>query len=406
MQPHEVQVDRDHAGAGGSAGTLIRAFDVFDIALPPRRDLSWRGLRETLGEWSLVRVETDDGTVGWGEATALGSWGGDNGRYFGETPRTVRHMVCDVLGPRLADVDPFDLTEIHRRMDEVVRGHPYAKGAIDIALHDLQGKILGLPVHRLLGGLARPAVPVAHMVGIMSVDEAVHEAASAVADGVRTLQIKGTDDPDRDVAVVTAVRHEVGDAITLRLDANQGYRRLGPKGAIRAVRRLEEAGVDLVEQPVEGLGPMAEVRRASRVQIVADESCWQPADLIDIDRRGAADAISIYIGKAGGIRIARRIADLAETVGLPCDVNGSLESGVGNAANLALALTSPAVSLGCVIPVSVPAGCHGPTTAGRYFADDVVSAPFTFADGKLYPLERAGLGIEVDEEKVRHYAPT
>jgi muconate cycloisomerase len=124
LQPHEVQVDRDHAGAGGAAGTLIRAFDVFDIALPPRRDLSWRGLRETLGEWSLVRVETDDGTVGWGEATALGSWGGDNGRYFGETPRTVRHMVCDVLGPRLVDVDPFDLTEIHRRMDEVVRGHP------------------------------------------------------------------------------------------------------------------------------------------------------------------------------------------------------------------------------------------------------------------------------------------
>jgi muconate cycloisomerase len=150
---------------------------------------------------------------------------------------------------------------------------------------------------------------------------------------------------------------------------------------------------------------MAEVRRASRAQIVADESCWQPADLIDIDRCGAADAISIYIGKAGGIRTARRIADLAETVGLPCDVNGSLESGVGNAANLALALSSPAITLGCVIPVSVPAGSDGPATAGRYFADDVVSAPFTFADGMLHPLERPGLGIEVDEEKVRRYTP-
>jgi muconate cycloisomerase len=191
MEAHEVQLIPDHAGAGGAAGTRIRTLDVFDIALPSRRDLSWRGLHETLGEWSLVRVETDDGTVGWGEATPLGSWGGDLGRYFGETPRTVRHMVRDVLGPRLVDVDPFDLTEIHRRMEEVVRGHPYAKGAIDIALHDLQGKILGLPVHRLLGGLARPAVPVAHMVGIMSVEEAVHEAAGAVADGVRTLQIKG-----------------------------------------------------------------------------------------------------------------------------------------------------------------------------------------------------------------------
>lgn len=381
----------------------LRAFEVIDIRLPPRREWRWRGLHEELGRWSIVRAVTEDGTVGWGEATPLGSWGGDAGRYFGETPVTVRHAVCDVLGPRLAGLDPFELHQAHARMEEALRGHVYAKAAIEMALFDIQGKLLGLPVHALLGGRARDAVPVAHMIGIMEVAEGVAEAAAAAEEGIRTFQLKGTGSLERDAALVRAVRRELGDAVTLRLDANQGYRRLGAKGAARAVRALGEAGADMVEQPTEGLHPMAHVRRSTEATIVADESCWQPADLLEIARLEAADAISIYLAKAGGLHAARRVADLAATLGLPCDVNGSLESGIGNAANVQFALSAPAVTLACVIPVTAPAGAGAARVAGRYFADDVVAEAFPFADGRVGPPQGPGLGVAVDEEKLERY---
>jgi muconate cycloisomerase len=194
------------------------------------------------------------------------------------------------------------------------------------------------------------------------------------------------------------------DEVVLRLDANQGYRHLAPKAAAAVVRALHAAGAGFVEQPTEGLDAMAEVRRRTDAVIVADESCWQPADALEVDRRAAADALSIYLAKAGGIGPARRVAELAEVLGLPCDVNGSLESGVGNAANLHFAVAAPAVTLPCVIPVTAPTGSPD-GAVGRYYGDDVVAAPFPYRDGREGPPEGPGLGIEVDEEKVRALAP-
>jgi L-alanine-DL-glutamate epimerase-like enolase superfamily enzyme len=388
---------------GESITDLIERIEVIDIALPLRREWKWRGLDESLGRWSIVRVTSAGGVEGYGEATPLGSWGGDAGRYFGETPVTVRHAICDLLAPKLVGLDPFELHRARQLMDGALKGHPYAKAAIEIALYDLQGRLCGLPLYSLLGGRVREDVPVAHMVGIMDADEAVAEAQSAVAEGVTALQIKGTGEIERDVGLVRALRDAVGGDTTLRLDANQGYRGLGNKRATQVVHRLEEAGADLIEQPVEGLSHMAAIRSSSRASIVADESCWQPQDLLEVVERGAADAISIYIGKAGGLASARRVSDLADTVGLPCDVNGSLESGIGNAANVHFAVSSAAVTLACVIPVTVPADGQGATVAGRYFADDVVADPFPYRAGRLGIPPGPGLGITVDTEKLEHF---
>lgn len=383
--------------------SLVARVEVIDVALPVRREWRWRGLGEELGNWTLIRLETEDGLVGWGEATALRDWGGDHGRYFGETPATVRHVVEEILAPHLVGLDPFDIEATFQRFDDVVKGYPYAKAAIDIALHDLQGKIAGVPLFRLIGGRVRPGVGIAHMIGIMSIDEALEEAAMACEDGVRAFQVKGTGEIDRDVELVKALRHAVEDGIVLRLDANQGYRGAGAKAAIRAVRRLEEAGVDFVEQPTEGLRDMAVVRAATDVPIIADESAWQPADALEVGRMGAADAISIYLAKAGGIARARKVAAIAETFGLPCDVNGSLESGIGNAANVHFGVSSVPVSLACVIPVTAPRGLGSACAAGRYYADDIVTDAFRFENGILYPPDGPGLGVTVDEEKLCAY---
>lgn len=378
----------------------VASVDAIPVALPVRREWRWRGLEGDLGRWVIVRVHTNEGLVGLGEATPLPDWGGDFNRYAGETPTTVIHVVQDLLGPLLVGADPFDVEANLARMDEAVSGHSYAKAAIEMALYDLQGKITGQPVYRLLGGRFRPGVRIAHMIGLMGAEEAVVEAAAAVADGCSAFQIKGTGELARDVAVVSAVRAELGDAVLLRLDANQGYRRIGVKEAARAVRALVDAGIDLLEQPGEGLREMAAIRAAVEVTVIADETVWGPEDVVAVAEAGAADAISIYIAKAGGLARARRVAVLAEAYGFPCDVNGSLESGIGNAASVHLASALPAISLPSVIPVTAPAGTGTAGAAGRYYADDLVTEPFAFADGLLLPPEGPGLGVELDEEKL------
>jgi muconate cycloisomerase len=383
--------------------SAIERVEVIDVALPRRREWRWRGMHENLGQWSIVRLTTTDGVVGWGEATPLGSWGGDRGRYFGETPVTVRHVIEDILRPILCGAGPFELHELRARMEGAIKGHVYAKAAVEMALYDIQGKLVDLPLAALLGGHARDGVPIAHMIGIMDVDDGVREAIAAAEEGIRTFQLKGIGVLERDAALVRSVRSELGEAVTLRLDANQGYRQIGVKAALHAVRTLEEAGANIIEQPTEGLGQMAAVRAGASAMVIADESCWQPADLIEIGRRDSADGISIYISKAGGIDGARQVADLALTLGLPCDVNGSLESGIGNAANIQFAVAAPAVTLACVIPATTIADAIGPKVAGQYFADDLVAESFPYSDGILRPPPGAGLGVVVDEEKLERY---
>ncbi len=370
--------------------------------LPIRRDFGWAGLHVGIGNFVLIRVRTDEGLEGLGEAVPLAEWGGDHNRRAGETQETVVHVVEDLLRPHLVGEDALDVERITARMDAVVRGHSYAKAAIDIALHDLLGKKAGLPLYKVLGGAFRDAVPVAHMVGLMPPEEAVEEAAAAIADGVSSLQVKGGVDPSRDETVVGALRERFGPEVWLRLDANQGYGEVS--SAVRILRRMEPMGLNFVEQPVSGVRQLAQVRHEVRTPIIADESCWDAQDALECVQYEAMDAISIYLAKAGGIAGARKVAAVAWAAGLPCDVNGSIESGVGNAANVHFAIATPAVSLPCVIPVTAPAGTAPFATAGHYFEDDIVTRAFGVTqDSALLPPEGAGLGVEIDDEKLERF---
>jgi L-alanine-DL-glutamate epimerase-like enolase superfamily enzyme len=379
----------------------ITSIEASAFRLPSRRSFKWAGLQVDLGGFVLVRVNTDQGLVGYGEATPLPDWGGDFGRRSGETLATVMSMVNDIFGPALRGTDPAAVTLARQTLDSLVVGNNYAKCAVDIALHDLWGKSVGQPIYRLLGGAVRAGVPVAHMIGLMSESDAASEGIGAVADGVRALQVKGGVDAERDIRLVRDLRRELGPEVTLRLDANQGYGHA--KQACQIVARLVDAGADLVEQPSVGLPYMAEVTAHSTVPVIADESCWDVADALEIVRQRAADRISIYLAKAGGFVGARAVAAVAEAQRMPCDVNGSLESAIGNAANIHFALASTAVSGSSVIPISAPAGQHPYKVAGRYYEDDVVGEAFAVRDGALLPLDRPGLGIEIDLNKLARY---
>jgi muconate cycloisomerase len=379
----------------------IEKIDLFHVALPTRRTHKWKGLTGDIGGYLLVRVTGSRGAVGWGEAPVIKDWGGDHGKYYGETPGITKQVIQRHLAPAVIGADASNLANLHVLMDGAIKGYPYAKASLEMAVYDLVGRSLGVPVHTLLGGRVRDAVPVAHSIGLLPVDEATAECVQVVKEGIRTIKIKVGVDPSRDVEIVRRVREAVGNAVDLCVDANQGY--AGPAEAVRIIRAMEPARIKYVEQPVEGLRAMAEVARVIETPVMADESAWTPQDVLEIIERRAADIISIYTTKPGGLYKAMQVAAVAHAAGLPCNVNGSVETGVGNLANIHLAAAALPVTLACVVPVSTPAEAQHGQVAGIYYKDDLIKTPFHLVDGAVQVPDGPGMGMEVDEEKVRKY---
>jgi muconate cycloisomerase len=379
----------------------ITSFETFMVALPWRRLHKMAFPGEVLGRYVIVRLRTDDGLEGLGEATVIKEWGGDHGRYFGESPELTARLIDSVLGPTLLDQDPFDLEAAHHRMDLAVKGYPYAKAALDEALHDIKGKALGVPVYQLLGGLVRDQIPIAHSLGWLDYDEATSEAAAAVGEGIKTIKIKVGRDAVYDLRIVQEVRQTIGPELDIVVDANQGWPT--PKYAIAILRRMEEYGIRYAEQPVEGLAQMARVAQAVDVPIMADESAWTAQDVLEIVERGAADMISLYTTTPGGLFKAKKVAAVAEAAGLPLNVNGSHETGVGNAGNLHLVASTAAVTEAGVFPVTSLRDDQPTQMAGRMYLDDIVTRPFEYRDGCLIVPRSPGLGVELDMGKIAEY---
>lgn len=379
----------------------IASVELLRVALPTRREHKWTGLTEPIGGYVLVKMADADGRIGWGEAPALKDWGGEFGRYFGESPGTTVSVTLDYLAPALRGCIPGQIAELHERMDRAIKGFPYAKAALEFAAYDLAGQQCGLPVHRLLGGAIRTRIPVTHSIGLIGFEEAEREAAQAAREGIRTIKIKIGVEPDRDVEMVRRVRQTVGSAIALCVDANQGYRT--PGEAIRTFRRMERSEIIYFEQPVEGIERLAEVARAIDVPVMADESAWNAHDVIQIIEKRAAQIVSIYTTKPGGLYRAMEVAAVARAAGIICNVNGSVETGVGNLANLQLAAAAAPVVLSCVVPVSTPAEAQSGNVAGIYYRDDLLAEPMRFADGAIELPSGVGMGIPVDQGKIRRY---
>jgi muconate cycloisomerase len=382
---------------------VITGCEVFLVALPSRREHTWASKMETpIGHHAVIRLDTDEGVCGWGEAPAIATWGGAGGRYYGETPETVRHLVRDYLLPAVLGLDPSEIAVVHARMDKVVKGSPYAKAAIDIACHDLAGKAQGVSVATLLGGRLRDGIELAHSLGIMDIDRCVAEAEQAVAEGTLTIKCKTGLDPGRDVELVRRLRESLGDDVRIRVDGNEGYRTVAE--AIETTRRQEEYGIFLCEQPVAGAEGLARVAGRINVPVMADESAWTALDILELHELQAAECFSCYVTKPGGLYRARQQAELAAALGVYHDIGGSIEMGIGNAANLHLGAAMPAAILPSVCPVTKPSGAAGPEIAGVYYLDDIVTEPFRFENGKVMVPDGPGLGVEVDVEKLVQYA--
>ena len=376
--------------------------ETYIVALPLRRSHVWASnVGRRIGRHAIVRVDSDEGVSGWGEAPALPTWGGHAMRYYGETPETVRHVITDLLIPAVDGIDPAEFGVIHSRMDGAIKGHPYAKAVVDMACYDLTGKSLGVPVWKLLGGRHRDGIEVAHSLGIMDVEAAVDEAVAAVGEGATTIKCKTGLDADRDVRLVESLRESLGENIKIRVDGNEGYATIYE--AVSVTKRQEAFGIMLCEQPVAGAVALGEVAERIETEVMADESAWTSADILELDSFGIR-CFSCYVTKPGGLYRAHRQAMVASDLGFTSDIGGSIEMGIGNAANLHLGAATDIAVLPSVCPVTKPKGAPGPDIAGIYYEDDIVTESFSFQSGRVMVPEGPGLGIEVDMSKLARYS--
>jgi L-alanine-DL-glutamate epimerase-like enolase superfamily enzyme len=277
----------------------------------------------------IVEVHDDDGHRGFGEGPQVF-------QVTGASVEGTQACVEQLLGPLLIGRDADDVLANCRLVRTAVAGNEAAKAALDVALHDLAARRLGVPLVRLLGG-ASSRVPTDVT---LSADAARDTAAARVADGFTVLKVKVGADPATDVARVRAVREAAGPAVTIRVDANQAWT---PRQAVGVIRALHAEGLDveLVEQPVPAwdLDGMAWVRDRVDLPILADESVFGVRDLVEVIRRGAADLVNVKLAKCGGLAAGRTLLSLAEEHGVGTMVGSMMEGpiGVGAAASLVAA---------------------------------------------------------------------
>ena len=330
----------------------------------------------------LLELTASDGTVGWGEAAP---W-----EVFTGTPEAAFAAIDVYLRPVLIGRPIRRIRETMALLDKTLVGHAEAKVAIETALFDILGKQTGLSVADLLGGRVRDTIPLSFSIADPDFAADLDRMRTMVAAGNVIYKVKTGVKPHReDLAHLETMRAEFGDSIDLRLDYNQA---LQPFGAIKILRDVDRFRPTFIEQPVPRphLAAMASFAAALDTPILADESCFDAQDLVEIVRLQAADAISVKLMKCGGLLKAQSLMAIADTAGLP-GYGGTLwEGGIGLAAGTHLIAATPGISLGCEFYMP-----H------HVLTEDVLERPIPHRDGHVVVPDGPGLGITVSDAAIR-----
>lgn len=368
----------------------ITCVETIPVRVPIHPNLaikSGRGGQHSLSPFLLVKIHTDDGIVGLGEASCTPRWSG-------EDQFTAQHFINQYFAPLLIGQDPTNLEEVCRLVMPAVSGNPFTKSAVEMALWDIAGKAAGKPVYELLGGKVREFVPIKWSVSGREPEKAAEIARWAIDKGFNSMKVKVGIDQQGDVARMAAVRAAVGTKPHIGVDANGGWKTADE--AVKVIDHLAEFDLYFVEQPVPAGDHhgMAQVHGRVHFPIIADESVYTMCDAKNLAHAKAADVFSIYVGKAGGIRVARSIARYAESVGLSCTVGSNLEMGIGSAAMIHLAIATKGIH-----PEVFPCDIIGPF----FYEDDLLTEPLPIKAGRAEAPSKPGLGVELNDEKVEKY---
>jgi L-alanine-DL-glutamate epimerase-like enolase superfamily enzyme len=362
----------------------IRRIEPIAVNIPMKKPVVMAGVEIRIAENVLVRLEADDGTVGWGEAASAPTMTGE----------TVESMLAAImyLTPALIGQAPEDIAGLMATLDARMYGNHGAKAAIEIALHDLVGRVTGRPAYALLDGKKRSRMPLLGVIGTGDLASDLKQAQSQKAHGYVAFKIKvGIEAPLRDAERTRAICETIGADALISADANQGY---SIEQALQYVQALAGSSLDFLEQPVRGddIEGMAQVASAAgKIAIGADEGLHSLADIRLHCDRGAARGASLKTIKLSGMRGVLAAGRLCDSLGMKVNVAAKTgESSIASAAAMHVAAALPQIAWGLTLTH------HG-------LADDLTQRPIPITDGHVEISDRPGLGIDVDEDRVRRY---
>jgi muconate cycloisomerase len=351
---------------------------------PARRMITALG-QHIVSDYVVVRLGTDAGIEGVGEATVMPRWSG-------ETVWGARAVIDHVFGPKLIGCDPHDIDLIDRTMDQACAHNWFAKAAIEMACWDLMGKGAGKPVYELLGGACRPlAVRCRFSMGAYEPERARARALELAAEGFDTIKVKVGGQPARDIERVRIVREAIGPDRNIVIDANTGW---DAQTAIDCVNAMDDCRISLVEQPTPDgdYEAIASVRAAVSPPVMADDMCFNLVHARELVRNQGCDVISVYPGKNGGIRRSRQIVDFAREHGVACSIGSNLEWDIGTAAMAHLVVACPNMQV-----EEFPGDMLGP----EYHEFSIAKNPLEIKGPVVTLSDRPGLGIDVDWNVVK-----
>jgi L-alanine-DL-glutamate epimerase-like enolase superfamily enzyme len=321
----------------------------------------------------FLRVETNSKITGFGCAAP-------DLEITGETPDTVLKAMKEIVYPSIKGSDPLRSAMLLERLMPQLSSQSSALAAVDMSLHDILGKVCGLPLWKLLGGF-RDRIKTSITIGILPEKETVARAKEFLALGFKSLKIKGGKDVDSDIVRVHKVREAVGTEIELRFDANQGFTF---DQAVKFVEETRHCRLELIEQPTPTGQPdlLGRVTSSVSIPVMADESLMTLRDAFRLARRDLVDMVNIKLMKAGGIAVARQINAVARSAGLEVMVGCMDESALSIAAGLHFALARPNV--------------HYADLDGHLdLIDDPCDGAVLLHNGILYPTSDPGLGFDI-----------
>jgi len=361
----------------------IKSIEPIAVSLPMLKPVIMAGEEVRQADNVLVKIVADTGTVGWGEAASAPVMTGE----------TLESIVTAVhyLSPVLRGREAGDIAGALAAMDGRMYGNHGAKAAIEIALHDLAGRATSKPVHALLGVKKRSQIPLLAVIGGGDFDGDLRDAEKKKSAGFTAFKIKvGIDTAEKDAGRTRAICKILAGTL-ISADANQGF---STAEALTYVRAVEGSGLGFFEQPVDAhdLAGMAAVAAATTIAIGADEGIHSLDDIQRHHDRKAARGVSLKAIKLVGIRGVVAAAALCDQLGMSVNISCKTgESSIACAAALHAASVTPNVAWAL-------------TLTHTALADDVTAQPVPTARGQVAVLDRPGLGVEVDEERVRRHA--
>lgn len=329
----------------------------------------------------LVKIISDEGIIGVGEACPFPV-------YSSETGKSIVEAIENYLKPALIGKDFRHIASLNNIMDKVLSGNNFAKSAVDIALYDLVGKYLNVPVHMLLGGKFRDKIEVNSSVAIGSPEEMTQKCIEMVDRGFKYIKLyAGRDSLKDDIARLEAIREKIGYKAQIYLDINQQW---SVSDALKSINELQKFDILFVEQPVPkwDLMGLKEVKDRSPIPIAADESVDTVQSVFQIASGRYVDIVNLYVQKTGGIYRTHQAISLLEATDTQCFMGSLLELGIATAA---------AVHLACSIKnLRLPCYLAGPE---RYL-QDIIKPPLHISDGYIEVPTGPGLGVSLDDDIV------